>query len=368
MIPVVSVRRVIDQGIAEGLLPTDTHRIAGEVLAHAAREHLPWYLRVLTGGAAWIGSLFLLSTALGIVALVLGERVDAAAVLLGLGLMPGGVRLRNSARGELARQAALVSVIAGQLLVIGGAGSIADHVTAGAIVALLSSVLLVIAFDDAVYGFCGTLGVVAAILVLASDWHVPYALGLVIALVSVAPVAIWRGGSAMLREHHRLDPVAWACVVATCGLLLVQTIVDGVTGRATPPSDLVGLLLPTPWPLAVLFASLLVWLGLQVARDHGSTPTDPGPAAALLAVGVLGLLTLPTPAVTGALLLVVLGFDRRRAGVAALAAAFLIAFLGLHYYSLALTLLQKSAVLMASGAVCLAAAWFFAPRVHEVSQ
>ena len=46
-------------------------------------------------------------------------------------------------------------------------------------------------------------------------------------------------------------------------------------------------------------------------------------------------------------------------GLVGLGAACLVGFLGLHYYSLALTLLQKSAVLVASGAVCLACAAFF---------
>ncbi len=76
---------------------------------------------------------------------------------------------------------------------------------------------------------------------------------------------------------------------------------------------------------------------------------------AIAAVVAVGALTLSAPAVSGALLFVVLGFDRRRTGLVALAAVFLIGFLGLYYYSLSLTLLQKSIVLAASGAVCLAA-------------
>ena len=61
-----------------------------------------------------------------------------------------------------------------------------------------------------------------------------------------------------------------------------------------------------------------------------------------------------------------LGFDRRRSGLVGLAATFLIGFLGIYYYSLTLSLLQKSAVLVASGAVCLAAAAFFRARLREV--
>jgi uncharacterized membrane protein len=83
---------------------------------------------------------------------------------------------------------------------------------------------------------------------------------------------------------------------------------------------------------------------------------------AIAAVVTVGALTLSAPAVTGALLFVVLGFDRRRTGLVALAAVFLVGFLGVYYYSLSLTLLQKSVVLVASGGVCLGAAAYFTRR------
>ena len=126
------------------------------------------------------------------------------------------------------------------------------------------------------------------------------------------------------------------------------------------------MLLPRPWPLTVVFVGLLVWLAARVARDHDHAPTDPPTLAAIGGAVAIGGLTLSTPAVTGALLFVMLGFDRRRSGLVGLAATFLIGFLGIYYYSLTLSLLQKSAVLVASGAVCLAAAAFFRARLREV--
>ena len=52
-------------------------------------------------------------------------------------------------------------------------------------------------------------------------------------------------------------------------------------------------------------------------------PTDPPTLAAIAGAVVIGGLTLSTPAVTGALLFVMLGFDRRRSGLVGLAAVFL---------------------------------------------
>ncbi len=359
MIASPSVRAVLDEAVAAGALSGDGHGPARDALAQAAREHLPWYLRVLVGMAAWVGALFLLSTSLGLIAAILGERVDGAAMLLGIVLMPAGVRLRARSAGALAGQAALVCVIAGQLLLVGGLSSITGSTTAAALLTIASSALLIVAFEEGVYRFLATLAIVVAVLAIALEWQVPFALGLVTVVVSVVPVAAWHGGPVALREHARLDPVAWACVVAMGGLLLAQATIDGVTGRPAQPSEIVGVLLPALWPLTLLYAGLLAWLCVRVAQDHGNTPGAPGPSAALVAALALCLVTLPAPGVPGAVLLVVFGFDRRRVGLAAIGAAFLVAFLGRYYYSLSLTLLQKSALLVASGGICLAAARYF---------
>jgi hypothetical protein len=161
--------------------------------------------------------------------------------------------------------------------------------------------------------------------------------------------------------------VAWGCATSACGLLGLQAILDAVTGTSGFSRGFIQMLLPTPWPLTIVFVGLLVWLALQVAHDHGVAPTDRSTLAAVGGAVVVGGLTVSTPAVSGALLFVMLGFDRRRSGLVGLAAIFLVGFLGIHYYSLTLSLLQKSAVLVASGAVCLAAAALFRTRSEGVA-
>lgn len=362
----LSVHAVVDAGIAAGWLPADAHERARAALAQAAREDTPWYLRVLIGGAAWFAALFLLGAVLGLVALALGDRVDVAAVLLGLGMMPAGVLLRAGSRHELGRQTALVLVICGQLLLVGGLGAIAESTTLVLGVLAATCAALIIVFDDAVYRFAAALTVIGAGLGLAFEWRVPYALGIATAVTACVPLIAWRVPA--LRPIHRLvDPIAWASAVGVCGLLTTQTIVDAVTGPGGHSEPFLRLLMPTPWPLAVLFVAMQAWLALQVAREHDTAPTEPAPAGAIAAIVVIGLLTLSTPAISGALLLMVLAFDRRRTGLFGLAAAFLVGFLGLYYYSLALTLLQKSGILVASGAVCLAAAAFFHIQAKKVA-
>jgi hypothetical protein len=367
MIPAVTVRHVIVEAMGEGLLPADAQARAYAALQDAAREEVPWYLRVLIGGGAWVGAWFMLGTLLGLVAMAVGQRVDAIALVLGLLLMPAGVALRMAARGELQRQSALVSVLTGQLLLVAGLGAMSESITLAAGATVASSAILIALFDDGVYRFGATLAIVTAVLMLSFERRVPYAMGLVTAAAAFIPVLIWRGSPALHALHRRLDPVAWASATAACGLLALQAILDAVIGTSGYSADFIRMLLPRAWPLTFVFVALLVWLALQVARDHGAAATAPPVLAAIGGAVAIGGLTLSTPAVSGALLLVMLGFDRRRNGLVGLSALFLVGFLGIYYYSLALTLLQKSAVLVASGVVCLAAAAFFRARAREAS-
>ena len=367
MTSVVSIRGVIAEAMGTNLLPPGADDGARAALQGAAQEHVPWYLRMLIGGAAWVGAWFLLGTMLGLIGLAIGERIDAVAVLLGLVLMPAGVALRGTARGELQRQSALVSVLTGQLLLVGGLGAISESLTLAAAATIISSAVLIAVFDDGVYRFGATLAIVTAILVVAFDRRLPYAMGVVTATLACMPVLIWRTSPDLQALHRQLDPVAWASATAACGLLALQAVIDAVTGSVGASPAFIQLLLPKAWPLTAVFVLLLVWLAVLVARDHGASPTSPAAAAAIGGAIAIGVLTMSTPAVSGALLLVMLGFDRRRSGLIGLAALFLVGFLGIYYYSLALSLLQKSAVLVASGAVCLAAAAFFRAQAREVS-
>lgn len=367
MIPRVTIRMVLDEARAAGVLPPEADAVAGAAMARAMEREMPWYLRLLMGGAAWVGALFMLGTVLGLVALALGDRVDAAALVLGLALVPAGVWMRAVRPGEFIRHASLVCVVTGQLLLLGAVGSMAESVSLVALATIVTSVVVIVVFDEPVYRFGATLVVLVAVLVLAFDRQVPFAMGLVTAATACTPVLIWRvwpgpagasiaGWSQPL--HRPLDPVAWACAVTACTLLAVQATIEAVTGTAGYEPGFIALLLPRAWPLTVLHVALMVWLATRVTSEHGSALTEATPLAVITGAVAIGALTLSAPAISGALLFIVLGFDRRRPGLVALASAFLVGFLGLYYYSLALTLLQKSAVLVASGAVCLAVSAF----------
>ena len=101
----------------------------------------------------------------------------------------------------------------------------------------------------------------------------------------------------------------------------------------------------------------LVLAGLVVAilGEHGTPRRSPTTLVAVVAAALLGAGTLSTPGVVAGAAILVLGFDRRDRVLVGLAVLFLLCFGSFYYYSLQLTLLQKSGVLVASGLLVLGA-------------
>jgi hypothetical protein len=107
------------------------------------------------------------------------------------------------------------------------------------------------------------------------------------------------------------------------------------------------------WIVTAAVTLALAALATAVLAERGVAPSA-RTALAVGAVVALGAATVQSPGVVAGVAVLVLGFDRRRPVLVGLAAVFLLAFGGVYYYSLALTLGAKAGVLVASGLLCLA--------------
>jgi uncharacterized protein DUF4401 len=180
----------------------------------------------------------------------------------------------------------------------------------------------------------------------------------VAALAIVAGAAyIWRIG---IRERSRevaemLEPVGYGIVVGMFAVLLFSSIFavadDLVRG---PRSTRVN-----AWHLGPLttvgLTAALVALELRSFSEQHVKPHVEAIVVSIAATVLLGLLTLSTPGIMAAITVLTLGFDRRNRVLIGLAIVFLVAFVSVYYYSLRMTLLEKSMVLAASGLLLLAA-------------
>src|SRR5581483_8806808 len=107
----------------------------------------------------------------------------------------------------------------------------------------------------------------------------------------------------------------------------------------------------------------VVVLALVLRREAGGGERfDPLTATGLAAMVLLGTATPGAPGVVAALGVLLLGLARREPLLIGLAVVFEIVFLGILYYSLAASLLIKSALLMGTGAALVGAAGIIRKR------
>jgi hypothetical protein len=365
----LTIADVLNQLVAEGLAPPDSVERARTALEGAADESPRGFARVIAGLGGWVATACLIGF------LVFTEIVDEekSAIIVGAILVAAAVYLRRNADAEeeFKRQLAFAGSLAGQVLVIVGVvGETRSAALAGLVALVMSIVLIPLVPDQAHRFMSGLIGSIAAFAAMA-DLHLAWTLGQVAplgtlvvrgsdfaALAIVAAAAyVWRVG---IRERAReiaevLEPVGYAVIAGVLAVLLFSSIF-------AVADDLVRGLRSTrvnAWHLGPLttvgITAALVVLELAIFSEQRVKPRLEAIVVAVGATVLLGLLTLSTPGIMAAITVLTLGFDRRNRILIWLAIVFLVKFASFYYYSLRMTLLEKSIVLVASGLLLLAA-------------
>ena len=317
---------------AEGHLALADHplEVPGEMDA-------PWYVRLIQGVGGWLAALFLLF-ALGLLFNRLLESLPGSLVVAALGIGGAWALSRRGAVGDFRGQLALACYLTGL-----GALAFACH-----------NLLRQDRPAAALFG----------LLALTFAWFMPLRLqrlaGALIALFAFAFAAGRDGNAAMLAALSLATVVLW--------LGEWQWTAAGLAERLAPwarAAALVLLALPVQdepwrplahqpgWLVAVGMAPALIAAALLLGRGQPWAAR----LAALAAAAGGALLAAWAPGVPVALLVALLAYgagSRALLGFALLAGA---AYLGQFYYQMQITLLEKSAALLAAGLALLALRW-----------
>jgi uncharacterized protein DUF4401 len=365
----VTVADVLNQLVAEGLAPPESIEKARAALQGADDASPPWFARVIAGFAAWVATGFLIGFL--VITKIVDERMSA--IIVGAILVVATVYVRRTANAEeeFKRQLTFAGSLAGQVLVIVGVGGETKSAALAGLVALVMSLALIPLVPDQAHRFMsGLIGSIAAFAAMA-DLHLVWTLGNVgplgsfvvrgsdVAAFAIVGVAayVWRIG---IRERSRelaemLEPVGYGVIAGVFAVLLFSSIFavadDLVRG---PQSTRVN-----AWHLGPLttvgITAALIALELAIFSEQRVKPRAEAMTMTVGATALLGVLTLSTPGIMAAIAVLALGFDRRNRILIGLAIVFLVHFASVYYYSLRMTLLEKSIVLVASGMLLLAA-------------
>lgn len=341
-----SVADVLAHLKAEGLATDAADVPARAALEDELREHLPWYVRAAVGLGAWLATAFFLGFLLFFLDLDDGlPQIAGGLVLLALAIWQ-----RQRTTSEFLRHAAVAVSLAGFGLVIAGMWEQLDsRVTAAIVVAVSASLIRLM--RDRVFRFLATLTMTAAIYLLIVDERSLHGFELATLMLVALAALVWR-----FPPHRRssevdemLRPVGYALIVALFGALLVG--MSSHLGRLSFDSGRWLVLGPVTTTGITVALVALVWTIL----DEQDRPLNSGSSvAALLGVVALGASTMSTPGIIAGAAVLTLAFDRRDTVLLGMAVVFLLCFGSVYYFSLHLTLLEKSGVLAGSGALLLA--------------
>ena len=337
----------------EGLATPDDDAARAALLA-TSEDYIPWYIRLAVGLGAWAATALLL----GFIGALAGLENSVARLLFGAVLLSGAVWLRRDTRAEFMRQAAVAASLASQALIISAVHDMTDSTLAACVSAIALAIALVRMMPDAVHRFLsGALGA-GALIVAASTLAVPGAVEMATLLLVAVAAYLWR---VQLRERsvattEMLAPVGYAVVVTLFVVLVIgaSTALTNVTREVHRDFVFAS---AGAWPSALttlgMTAALLalVW---RITDEHGAAHDSPTAFAALAGVVALGAGALHSPGIVAGAAVLVLAFDRRNPVLLGLAVLFLLVFGAVFYYSLHLTLLEKSGVLAGSGVLLLA--------------
>ncbi|MBN9683262.1 MULTISPECIES: DUF4401 domain-containing protein [unclassified Corallococcus] len=322
----------------------------------------PWFVKALAGGGAWLSAAFLLS----FFACVGLWKEEAALTGLGLALTVASVFLRRATQGPFMEQLALALCMAGVGSFLVGLAQLDQNTVTIAFAGAVVSLALLAVFPDLILYFLATVGVCVSVGVLAVE-----AFGgagadvwMLVGTAALCGLLLYEPRLRRGQLGARVGPIAFALACAAPGWLLFRSYENSQEGfhyvfrfeSAFVPSAY----------MAIALALLVVWTGWQVLRELGLAHEQRVWIPAVCALVLLTGMTLNTPGVLVAVLMLTLGFHRRSRVMLGLAVAFLLTFGAYYYYDLHITLWAKALALTGSGLVLLGVRQFFLRRHSAV--
>ncbi len=316
-------------------------------------DNSPWYVKGLVGIAAWIAALFL-GAFLGA-----ADLIDSAASMLILGgiLTVAAIVLRRLLpRSIFWGQLSFAVVLAGQGLLIGGfawqyEGWLFTSATAIAYFVIALESVIFFLYPDALHRMLSVLAITGATLFVLYDQALhDWVHGLTFVL-AVGAVAVWQQELRLLVSRWRgfRAPLGYGLALSLFGLCLLTTV-----------DNFFYPFWGTQWWISTaVLALVLLYLAFTLLQELDRPLVSP---VGLWAVGAVVLLSIPayqTPGILAAVIVLLLGFWRNNVLLMGLATAFLLFFLSAYYYYLDITLLNKSYILMGTGAVLLVLRFLF---------
>ncbi len=345
----VSLEDILAGLRAGGLLPDESADRATTLIENL-RAVQPWYIRTMVGFGAWLASLLLIGFVAGF-----SLAMNGGYMIIGLGMVAAAVALRRRFDTDFMVQSTLAVSLAGQGLFAFGIAqfnSTGEFESALTTIVVMSAALFII-FPDRIHRVLSVLFATTALTILIYIHE----------LNSVVPVLGPAFAAALVFLHKRLPtlaaggmgplvrPLMTGMMLSAFGFLLLSTI------YILPELGIEYSFYPRPWVSTALLGALFIYLGIDIwpqlldSNQKAATPVVYGLMVVVIAAAWAA------PGLLLALIVVMLGSASGNRVFTGAGITFLAVFLGTYFYGIQITMLMKSATLIATGAAVLLARW-----------
>ena len=324
--------------------------VAGELPA-AGEARAPWFVRLMLGIAGWIGAVFLLGF-VG-VGFVFVMESSIASFVVGAGACALSVVIFRAARkNDFVAQFGLAVSLAGQALMVFGAAQWFERSTTGiALYVALQQALLFVLVPNFVHRLWAALSCALAATYAMLDAGLyaftPAATTAAFAWAALSEFKLARHGEMLRAGVYGLALTAVVAAVMHGHLLGVLYL---GFGRRVVDLGQAGV-----WLGRIASLAVLLWAVVMLLRREGLPLSSGQGRIGLAGALILGLASFKAPGVGPAAAILIVGYANADRVLAGLGIFALLGYLSHYYYSLQVTLLEKSGLLVAAGIALLAA-------------
>lgn len=307
-----------------------------------------WYVRVLQGFAGWVAALFLIGfLGLGVVGLF---EYNAALMLLGVIInISTYVFFKNKSDSDFFEQLVLAFSLTGQFLFAFGLFAVFDFRSRHWIFVIgLYQLVLMWLVNHYLHRFLSTC---FAVLALFWSFDVLIYSGLGSAIVAALFVWIWLNKTAWHSVQDFYEPIGYALALSLLFLNVQSQL--WLSPFWFQSGQLSWLMQNANWISAVLNSAVLLYFIYRVTREQRIGLASTTGRLIILAAVMMLFSAMPIIGLSSALLVLLVGFARQNKVLMILGGLALLGFVCWYYYSLQITLLHKSMILMAIGVVLL---------------
>ncbi len=326
-------------GVVSGDMPEQPQQTASTL----------WYVRALQGFAGWLAALFLIGF-LGIGVAGLFEH-GLALMLLGITInVSSYVFFKTRPESDFFEQLVLVFSLTGQFLFAFGLFEVFGFKERQLLVWIgLYQLVLMWFINHYLHRFLSTW---FAVIALFWGFDVLIYSGLGSALVAALFVWLWLDKTGWQAEQEFYEPIGYALAFSLLQLnAQSQLWLGGVFYYRQ--AEVSWLMQNADWISAGLNSLVLMYFVYRMVQEQRVKLSSTAGKLIVLAAVIMLFSALPVIGLSSALLVLLVGFARRNRLLMVLGGLAMIGFVSWYYYSLEITLLFKSIILMVAGLVLL---------------